>query len=182
LTATNHIHEKSFVRALRCDGILSSAQLKSYFNATRKDVLAAKGYAIPAKTTYTYYGTAVKRFVFYSLSKTYCFDRPTALRHLAGLAAMRHSLAAPENEWTIPVTNQRKHGLPDGLWHRGEELVAIEFDAGGYNRSQIVEKAMNFSSYHEQVWGTQVPGRKAHLETLLKGLGVRFCVLEVAWS
>ncbi len=174
--------ERAFIKALRCDGVLSSAQLKAYFNATRRDVLMAKGYAIPARTSYTYYGVRAKRYVFYSLSKRYCFDRPNDLRHLAGLAAMRHMLDAPEDQWSIPQTNQRKYGVPDGVWKYGERRLAIEFDAGGYSKTQVVEKAFNFSSYHEQVWGTQVPGRKKYLEGILGTLGVTYNVLDVQWA
>jgi hypothetical protein len=162
--------------------VLSSAQLKTYFNATRQDVRAARGYAIAARTSYTYYGTRAQRYVFYSLSKKYCFERPNDLRHLAGLAAIRHALRVPESAWSIPNTRHRKYGVPDGVWRNEERLIAVEFDAGGYSKAQVVEKALNFSSYHEQIWGTQVPQRAERLEGILETLGVHFRVVEVQWA
>jgi hypothetical protein len=74
------------------------------------------------------------------------------LRHIAGVAELRHLLGADPRSWQ--VLGHAAETSPDAMWHRGLEIWAVEFDAGAYTLKTVQRKARAFEAgFDGQVWG-----------------------------
>ena len=74
------------------------------------------------------------------------------LRHLAGIAEMRHVLQAKPRDWQ--VLGHAAETSPDAVWQRGLEVWAVEYDAGSYTLKTVARKARAFAvGFDGQVWG-----------------------------
>ena len=76
-------------------------------------------------------------------------ERP-ALRHLAGITAMRHALGANADDWENHADRAAAPLIPDALWTPPEDhplaggTVAIEYDAGSYDPQRVYDKLSEF--------------------------------------
>jgi hypothetical protein len=66
------------------------------------------------------------------------------LRHLAGVAEMRHILRVEPRDWQ--VLGHAAETSPDAVWQRGLETWAVEFDAGAYTLKTVQRKARAFEA------------------------------------
>jgi len=99
---------------------------------------------------------------FRAVSDSRLRDAPiSSLSHAAGTAAMRWQLAASAEQWTID-RGGRFH-RPDAVMKDGEELIAMEYDAG-YDRRTIRRKVRQFEPYSRLVWATPSAIRSARMK------------------
>lgn len=90
------------------------------------------------------------------------------LRHLAGVAEMRHRLGAPPSSWRLRAYRIGGVEHPDAVWYREGEPWAIEYDVG-YKRETVLLKARAFGRlFAGQVWGAATPKRVGFLTGLLE--------------
>lgn len=111
---------------------------------------------------------------------------PHVLRHLAGVAAVRLVLGAEPSSRTWLVDVDPVHlGLPapDARWVRGNEVWAIEYDAG-YPKPMVLEKLHGLARlYPKVVWGVPSYARKRYLEGLIPpSLRDRIQVVLAPWG
>jgi hypothetical protein len=91
---------------------------------------------------------------------------PFEFRHLAGTAEIRHQLRVEVRDWQ--VVQHAAQTSPDAIWHRGLETWAVEFDAGAYSRSVLLEKAQAFrAGFDGQVWAVSSDARAATVGSLV---------------
>ena len=89
------------------------------------------------------------------------------LRHLAGVAEMRHSLYAQPEDWQ--VIEHAPSISPDAIWYQDFETWAVEFDAGSYSLKTVFEKQQHFrAAFDGQVWGVASEARAGTLSSVLK--------------
>lgn len=86
------------------------------------------------------------------------------LAHLAGTAEIRTLLGASVDDWTLDEATMRGN-RPDAVWRRGEQVVAVEYDAG-YPPKVVAEKIQSFQDYDALVWGTPSAVRMGHLRSV----------------
>lgn len=109
-------------------------------------------------------------FVSLKANRSIRRKRPPELRHYVATAELRHNLGAKARDWTVVRSGRAKATLPDALWNKnaGGEAVAIEFDAGSYTVSRIVEKIETWRAEgKEQVWGVCSEKRASHIRSYL---------------
>ena len=91
------------------------------------------------------------------------------LRHLVGVAEVRHQLHADPRDWQ--VVQHAAQTSPDAIWRRSNETWAIEFDAGAYTRCALLEKAQAFrAGFDGQIWAVNSNTRRATIAHLLHNL------------
>ena len=84
--------------------------------------------------------------------------QPFEFRHLAATAEIRHQLQVDARDWQ--VVQHAAQTSPDAIWHRGLETWAVEFDAGAYSRTVLLEKAQAFQAgFDGQVWAVSSNAR-----------------------
>jgi len=66
------------------------------------------------------------------------------LRYLAGVTAVRAGSDAPVEAWRNRGDELGCGRQPDGTWESEEGLVAIEYDAGGYDYDEVILMAGSF--------------------------------------
>lgn len=94
------------------------------------------------------------------------------LRHLAGVAEMRHILKV-QTGWQVDPNPVHSDFTPDAQWQQESGLWAMEYDAG-YDLSKVRAKAAAFAQgYAGQIWGVAKASRVATLEKALKGVAVQ---------
>lgn len=92
---------------------------------------------------------------------------PFELRHLAGIAETRHRLQADPRDWQ--VIQHAAQTSPDASWQRGNETWAVEFDAGAYSRTTVLEKAQAFQAgFDGQIWACSSNTRQNTLQGWLE--------------
>jgi len=107
----------------------------------------------------------------------------TRLRHLAGVTAMRHVLDAPVGAWRNRGGALGRGRQPDGTWECEDGLVAIEYDAGGYDNDEVILKGASFDrQYDGQVWGAATPARVEKIKLLLEPYETAEVVLAPWWQ
>lgn len=111
-------------------------------------------------------------FVREDVSKLEVFE----LRHLCGVAQMRHRLQVPPGR-SWQVSTERRHAMhePDALWVRQDRRwIAAEYDAGGYSRDRLVAKATAFRTMYgfgAQVWGCSSERRVSTVNEIVEPFG-----------
>ena len=92
---------------------------------------------------------------------------PFELRHFAGIAEARHHLQADARDWQ--VMQHAVQTSPDASWQRGNEMWAVEFDAGAYSRATVLEKAQAFrAGFDGQVWAVSSSIRQVTLDNWIQ--------------
>ncbi|NJK43598.1 MAG: hypothetical protein HC933_04395, partial [Pleurocapsa sp. SU_196_0] len=129
-------------RALETDVALSERQLMRHYGNTleacRQAGLTMQS-ALIAPTVHRQTQHAVN-FVLLETRERTGFE----LRHLAAIAEARHLLQADTRDWqTIEHANRSS---PDAVWQRDGESWAVEFDAGAYAVSTLLEKVQAFEA------------------------------------
>lgn len=105
------------------------------------------------------------------------------LRHLAGVTAMRHAVNAPVALWRNRGGALGRGRQPDGFWESATGVVAIEYDAGGYDNDEVIMKGGSFDrQYVGQVWGAATPARVEKLRRLLEPYDSAEVVLAPWWQ
>jgi hypothetical protein len=168
--------------ALECDGVLTAEQVRRHYRCTLKQLLQHNVKVATVPVTATRYATRVHKVRFATLEKRLLSLPGTGLRHLAGLAELRHHLEAEPESWNRSEGLAHGKGRPDALWQRGELKLAIEFDAGGYSEKKIVKKMLAFRAWSdEQVWGTASQAHARLIERCARETFTPARVLVVHW-
>lgn len=113
------------------------------------------------------------RFLVHEKAKDLSWD---ALRHLSGLAELRHRLGVKE-DWKVNPKGLRDK--PDALW----QGMAVEYDAG-YPMVEVREKLGRYETYPGQIWGVHAGARQHALLGLAAKMGIKNLVqvLEAPWG
>jgi Replication-relaxation len=163
------------------DKAITLGQCLRHYGLTKKDlnkeVTLVKGFL--SKTNYSRLSSP---YYFATLDKKVGAYHPDQLRHLAGVAEMRHALRVPVTQWASSAGRTNATLIPDGVWTRGQERIAIEYDTGSYSWKDLHRKTNEYAhKYGEQIWGTPSKQRKVVLEELLGERGYRGTVLLCLW-
>jgi hypothetical protein len=94
---------------------------------------------------------------------------PASLRHVCGIAEMRHMLLPGLLSWKPLAPHALiDTGEPDALGEDPLGVFAVEYDAGSYTPEQVARKAEAYrSAYGRQVWGAPTSPRAAWLRSLV---------------
>lgn len=168
-------------RALTADRALTSGQLGRYYQLPLQIAEVAGLYIHTVHVAATQGGYQYQAVRFISTDADVTRLDANSLRHLAGVAETRHVLGAPWSVWTSHAGARFQPHEPDATWRTADGVVAIEFDAGSYQRTQIESKAQVFSRYASQVWASSSRARARYLKHTLTTLGVEASVVFVDW-
>ena len=143
---------------LATDRIISLAQVKRHYNLDKED-LSISGLKLHAEyiaLTATRKRHPLVEFVTLTKDRSVRRKRAPELRHLAATAELRHLVGAAPEDWTVVRDGIADASLPDARWeHPKGYSVAIEYDAGSYPVSRIVEKTETWrAEASEQIWGS----------------------------
>ena len=143
---------------LATDRIISLAQVKRHYGLAKKDlsVTGLKLHAEYISLTATRKRHPLVEFVTLIKDRSIRRKRAPELRHLAATAELRHLVGAKTKDWTVVRDGIADASLPDARWeHPNGYNVAIEYDAGSYPVSRIVEKTETWrAEAKEQIWGS----------------------------
>ncbi len=106
------------------------------------------------------------------------------LRHLAGVAAMRHGLQVSTEDWVSDASGVHGTKQPDAVWSVGHSVSAIEYDAGWYSIKSLRAKLEAFQMiFSHQIWGCPSTARSNTLKRLANEMGCsdRFEVMVAPW-
>ncbi len=143
-------------RALKVDMALSEAQVRQRYGTTLEQCRDAGLSIVEALIAPTARSSRWRWVSFVSLEPL-TFEG-FELRHLAGVAEMRHALHAEPRDWQ--VLGHAAQTSPDAIWQRGSETWAVEYDAGAYTMKTVQRKAQAFDAgFDGQVWGVPSEGR-----------------------
>ena len=165
--------------ALRVDKVLSVPQVRRHYRILKKDLPPSYG-SFASHVKDTYYAERVRKVSFVSLEGSSRRLSANDLRHLAGIAEMRHALGAASQSWSLHPRGET--AVPDALWTLDGEKVAVEFDAGSYSRERIVYKAQAYGRFAAQVWGSSSQARLGFLQSVLGDLDIPATFIYAPWS
>jgi hypothetical protein len=161
---TTNLKLDTLKSSLKCDHTLSEGQIWRHYGLTLADLTPnfVQTQIVVERSNRTKQATPT---VMISLRRL--GESATTIRHMAGLAEIRHVLGVGPNHWeTARVFEQSTR--PDAVWIRGpNNFVAIEYDICGYSAKQIARKVARFGTYHGQIWGTVSHSRIAVLRSHL---------------
>jgi hypothetical protein len=106
------------------------------------------------------------------------------LRHLAGVAAMRHGLLASIADWVSDAAGVHGTKQPDAVWTVANGVCAIEYDSGSYTVKTLKAKLEAFHMvFSHQIWGCPSIARSMVLKRLANEIGCseRFEVMVAPW-
>lgn len=166
---------------LRTDRVLSLTQAETHYQRGRLQLEAAGFFVFERRVGVTRHTKARPR-TFVAADETVLDLRERALRHLAGVAEIRHRLGAEPKAWRSTADASFALLRPDACWRTPEGVIAIEFDAGSYDPEQLRNKVSAFSSFAGQVWGAASKARAAHLSRFLEAATNDALALHVSWS
>ena len=153
---------------LETDQVISEGQLRRHYGFTLTDLAPGDFTLVEAFLAASQGSLNYQRVMFIGLSSRLKRLESSSLRHLAGIAEMRHILGADTDCWTSLAAARRQPRMPDALWETARGFVAVEYDVGSYSPCQIRKKARSFRQYVRQVWGTPSRERLRHLNYLLQ--------------
>ena len=172
----------SVTEALETDITLSLSQLRRHYGLTTEKARALRLLTHMPKVGRTKQSVGHPiRFFLLSKYRRYANLKGHDIRHLAGMAEMRHFLKAKTQEWSTRDLGTPKGGLPDAEWQYRHERAAIEFDAGSYDRAKLTAKAEAFSRYDEQIWGAATKQRVTYLREHFAQTDIRVLVILACW-
>jgi hypothetical protein len=151
-------------RDLETDLALSERQVFRYHRMTLEDCLRSGLSIQPVLIAPTVHRKVTSVVNFVTL-EPHDFQ-PFEFRHLAGTAEIRHQLQVDARDWQ--VVQHAAQTSPDAIWHRGLETWAVEFDAGAYSRTVLLEKAQTFrAGFDGQVWAVSSSTRATTVGSLV---------------
>ena len=165
--------------ALSVDQVLSVPQVRRHYRVLKKDIPNIYG-VFSSHVKETYYAERVRKVSFVAAQASTARLSTHELRHLAGVAEMRHFLGAPPDAWSLSTKGDT--AVPDALWIRPDMEVAVEFDAGSYSRERIIFKAQAYRRFGTQVWGSSSRARLGFLKTILDALDVSATFVYAPWA
>lgn len=157
---------------LATDLVISSSQALKHYGLTVAMLEADKEFKIHTqfvgKTANSTHHPKVD-FVTLNINRSVRRKRPPELRHYVATAELRHHLGAKAGDWEVVRSGRAKATLPDALWNHPDGYeVAIEFDAGSYTVSRIVEKIETWRAEgKQQIWGVCSEKRASHIRRYL---------------
>ena len=156
---------RALERDLETDLALSERQVFRYHAMTLEDCLRSGLSVEPVLIAPTVHRKVTRAVNFVTLE---LLDfQPFEFRHLAGVAEVRHQLRADPRDWQ--VIQHAAQTSPDAKWQRDLETWAVEFDAGAYSRSVLLEKAQAFrAGFDGQVWAVSSSQRQDTLQGWLE--------------
>ena len=166
---------------LRTDRVLSLTQAETHYQLRPVQLEAAGFFVFERRVGVTRHAKA-RPCMFVAADETVLDLRGQALRHLAGVAELRHRLGAEAKAWRSAADAAFALLRPDAVWRTPEGVIAIEFDAGSYDPEQLRSKVEAFGSFAGQVWGAASQARAAHLSRFLEAATNDALALHVRWS
>ncbi|NJK44432.1 MAG: hypothetical protein HC933_09240 [Pleurocapsa sp. SU_196_0] len=154
--------------ALQCDLALTTGQVARFYGLhLHPQALEHEGFSLTTRTiapTARSRESALREVSFVTLEPDARAGH--ALRHLVGVAELRHRLQARVGDWRV-----QEYGAiitPDAEWHRGSSRIAVEFDASRYALATVHEKAQYFrNAFDGQVWAVSSQTRRNSLTAVL---------------
>jgi hypothetical protein len=154
----------SLERALETDLALSERQVFRHHGLTLEECLSLGLSVQPVLVAPTVHRKVTRAVNFVTLEPHHF--QPFEFRHLAGVAEVRYQLQADARDWQ--VVQHAAQTSPDAIWHRGLETWAIEFDAGAYSPTILLEKAQAFrAGFDGQVWAVSSNVRAATVGSVI---------------
>jgi hypothetical protein len=151
--------------ALETDVVLSERQVQKHYGVSLETCETAGLCVQSALIAPTVHRRATREVSFVSLEPLTL--EPFEIRHLAGVAEVRHQLRVPRDHWQ--VVQHASSTSPDAIWTRGLECWAVEFDAGAYSRRVVLEKKRAFEAgFDGQIWAASSNARMVAIQHLLK--------------
>lgn len=166
---------------LRTDRVLSLMQAETHYQRGRLQLEAAGFFVFERRVGMTRH-TKARPCTFVAGDETVLDLRENALRHLAGVAEIRHRLGAEAGAWRSAADASFALLRPDAVWRTPEGVIAIEFDAGSYDPEQLRSKVAAFSGFAGQVWGAASKARAAHVSRFLEQATNDALALHISWS
>lgn len=154
------------IMALGADGVLTARQLKRYCGVDERALRGLPHKDAQVRPVHSR-PSASARVRFYALyEETLRYSSDTALSHIAGVAAIRHQLGIPPEEWSTRHASG-DHNYPDAEYKEQQSgrRIAVEYDSGTYVRQLVREKMQHFeATYGGVVWGviSRVRGERIH--------------------
>ena len=165
---------------LRTDRVLSLTRAETYYQLSQAQLEAA-GFFVAERLVGVTRHAKAQPCLFIAVDEAVLDVRGQALRHLAGVAELRHRLGAEPKAWRSAADAAFALLRPDAVWRTPEGVIAIEFDAGSYDPEQLRRKVEAFSSFAGQVWGAASRARAAHLSRFLEAATNDTLALHVRW-
>jgi hypothetical protein len=108
--------------------------------------------------------------------------KPTGIRHLLGVAAMRRNLNVAPEHWQVNTLVEQVS--PDAEWTSPGGLVAIEFDVGFYSPRSIQRKARLFKAAYRGglIWGVCSKSREQTVQGHLAVVQLSTPSIVVNWQ
>lgn len=166
---------------LRTDRALSLTQAETHYQLRQVQLEAAGFFVFERRVGVTRHAKA-RPCAFVAAEEAVLDLRGQALRHLVGVAELRHRLGAEAKAWRSAADAAFALLRPDAVWQTPEGVIAIEFDAGSYDPEQLRRKVEAFGSFAGQVWGAASRARAAHLSRFLEVATNDALALHVRWS
>jgi hypothetical protein len=153
--------------SLECDGVMSTAQLNSFYALTPEDLHGLYRREALLRTSPTQ-RTSETKVEFLTLSKRLSRLDDHRLAHRCGTGQMRYLMdIAPNTEvWKTEHRGTLRYEEPDAVIFEQEGAErAIEFDNGTYTMSVVEKKISTFHDrgFTEIIWGVSNPLRKRNL-------------------
>jgi hypothetical protein len=168
-------------RDLVVDKVLSLGQCERHYGLIPKH-LDRDLYRKTVFVKQTNYSRRAQRHTFVTANGKTRDLQKSMLRHLAGVAELRRILDAPADEWSSSAERQNALLVPDGVWRRGKDHIAVEYDTGSYSDFQLYKKITRYRrKYDAQVWGTPSTKRQQLLSELLQKYDCEGSVFLAYW-
>ncbi|MFB9993743.1 hypothetical protein ACFFLM_17430 [Deinococcus oregonensis] len=153
--------------SLECDGVMSTAQLQSFYALTPEDLHDLYRRETLLRTTPSQ-RTSETKVEFLTLSKRLSRLDDYRLGHRCGTGRMRHLMdIAPNPEvWKAEHRGTLRYEEPDAVIFEQEGAErAIEFDNGTYVMAVVGKKISTFQDrgFAEIIWGVSNPLRQRNL-------------------
>jgi hypothetical protein len=153
-------------RALTCDLALTTSQVARFYGL-QPQALEPAGFTLTTHAlapTARSRDSAIRDVTFVTLKADARAGH--AMRHLVGVAEVRHRLRALAHDWRV-----QEYGAiitPDAVWQRDSHRIAVEFDASRYALATVHEKATYFrNAFDGQVWAVSSAERQNSLTEVL---------------
>ena len=152
---------------LQVDGAITLKQLKRRYYISRTEANASGFHLFDRPVPLTGRSRRPIKVSFVATNQSVTTLSGNTLRHLSGIAEIRHELRAPVSAWQRPLSRYTGE-LPDAIYQSSTGAAAVEFDAGTYSRVQVIKKLNAFagSEFSAQIWGTPSQARSQFIQTL----------------
>lgn len=171
------------LRSIEVDGVMSAAQLRSFYALEPADIPGVLRVETHLRTTPTQ-PASEQEVTFLTLSRRLARLDDHRLAHRCGTGRMRHLLNVPADpeRWKAEHRGRLKLEEPDALYTSSKSIeIAIEYDAGTYRPATIERKLTTFNDRgFKIVWGVSNPVRQRKLAA---EIGASLChdVLLAEW-